>query len=240
LGTLPKRSILSAWFGRLPEEKAAVYDACAVELESGFNLLSIALNEGLRLKELGHIRSARETAALCRELAQRHARLLESVLRVLDRESRHLALLPDALPFEVEAFRTPAARSSCFWNGLLHRVLFSFRTRWFHKLHSLQEIVGQVSQAFLQSAEELSSGFSLAPSVEWEALETLHDDWNTCLRETVVVLKCLLDSAASHELAGLRRELEALRSTAKRRASELLAEETIEGQGSHTQGRPCI
>jgi hypothetical protein len=239
LGTLPKRSILSVWFTRLPEEKAAVYDACAAELESGFSLMSIALSDGLRFTELGHLRSARESAALCRELAERHARLLEKVLWVLDLESRHLATVPDALSFELDSFRTAAARSSCFWYGLFHRVLFSARTRWFHKLHSLQEILGDVSRAFVRTAEEISCGFSLAPLSEWEALEELHDDWNTCLRETVIVFKCLVDTATPRELEGLRRELEALRAAAPRQASERLAAEEIESQGFPSQGRSC-
>jgi hypothetical protein len=240
LGTLPKRSILSAWFARLPEEKAAVYDACAAELESGFSLLSIALDEGLRLRELGHLRGAREAAALCRELAERHARLLERVLRVLNQESRQLAVLPAALPIEVESFRTSAARSSCFWAGLFHRVLFSSRTRWFHKLHSLQEILGDISTAFLRTVEEISSGISVAPCARWERLEELHDDWNTCLRETVVLFKCLLDTAAPQELEGLRRELEALRKTVERESSERLAAQEVEGQSPRTPGHACF
>jgi len=239
LGTLPKRSILSAWFARLPEDKAAVYDVCVAELESGFSLLSVALNDGLRLTELGHLRGGREAAGLCRELAARHSGLLESVLRVLDRESRHLAALPDALSIDVESFRTPAARSTCFWDGLLHRVLFSARTRWFHKLHSLQEILGGISRSFLLSAEELASGSSLFPQGEWETLEELHDDWNTCLRETVILFKCLLDTTAPGELGGLRCELQALRATAARHTSEHLAAEEIVCRSSRTPGRPC-
>lgn len=240
MGTLPKRSILSAWFGRLPEEKAAVYNACAVELESGFNLLGITLNEGLRLKDLGYLRKAREMAALCQELAERHGRLLESVLRVVERESRHVVRLPDALPFEADSFRSPAARSSCFWNGLLHRVLFSSRTRWFHKLHSLQEILGEIAQTFRQTAEEVACGFSVTPLEGWETLETLHDDWNTCLRETVVLFKCLLDTAAPQELEGLRNELAGLRAAAERQATERPALGGVVSQGSRSQEHPCI
>ena len=239
MGTLPKRSILSAWFARLPEEKAAVYDSYAAELESGFSLLSITLDEGLHLKDLGHLRGAREAAGLCRELAQRHAELLGSVLLVMERESRHLSVLPDALPYEVESFRTASARSSCFWNGLLHRVLFSARTRWFHKLHSLLEILEQVSREFQQTAADLSCACSLSPHGEWESLEKLHDDWNTCLREAVVLFKCLVDTAAPNELEGLRRELEAMRAEAHRKGSERLAAEEIKSRSSRPQGSPC-
>ncbi len=240
MGALPKRSVLSAWFARLPEEKASVYDSCATELESGFNVLSIALDMALRLRERGRLREAREALALCRELAERHARVLDGVLRALDQESRHLAVLPEALEIEAEWFRTAGARSACFWGGLLRHVLFSARTRWFHMLHSLREIQGDVSEAFLSTAEEVSRGSSLAPAGEWENLEKLHDDWNTCLRETVISFKCLLDTASAGELEGLRRELEAARKSAQQQESNRPAAEETESQNSRTPERPCI
>ena len=236
MGTLPKRSILSVWFARLPEEKAVVYDACATELESGFAQLSVALDEGMRQQELGHLRRTREAAVLCRELAERHGHLLRNVLRVLDQESRHLAALPDALPIDGASYRTAAARSKCFWDGLLRRVLFSARIRWLHKLNSLREILADTSRTFVRTAEEISCGLSLAPVGEWATLEALHDDWNTCLQETVIHLKCLLDRAAPRELEGLRRELKAL----EKPALQHLAAAEIERQDSHLQGRPCI
>ena len=240
MGTLPKRSILSVWFTRLPEEKAVVYDACATELESGFALLSVALNEGMRQQELGHLRSTREAAGLCRELAERHGRLLGSVLRVLDQESRHLAALPDALPIDGESYRTAAARSKCFWDGLLRRVLFSTRTRWLHKLNSLREILADISGTFVCTAEEISCGLSLTPLGEWAALEALHYDWNTCLQETVIHLKCLLDTAAPRELEGLRRELKALEKPVEQPALKHRAAAETESQDSYLQERPCI
>jgi hypothetical protein len=240
LGALPKRSILSAWFARLPEEKASVFDACAAELQSGFNVLSIALDMALRMQEQGRLRAAREGLALCGELAERHARLLDNVLQVLEQESRHLAVLPEALEIEAEWFRTAGARSACFWAGLLRRVLFSARTRWLHMLSSLREIAGDISEAFLSSAEEVCGGSSLGPAEEWRKLEELHDDWNTCLQETVISFKCLLDTASAGELEGLRRELEAARKIAQQQDSKQPAAEETESESSRAPERPCI
>jgi len=234
LGTLRKHSALSAWLARLSAEKAAVYEPSVRELETGYDLLSIALDTGLRLRDSGDLWTAREAASLCGELAERHADLLRGALGVMERRSRYFGMLPEVLALDVETFRSEAARSSCFWNGLLHHVLFSSRQRWFHKLETLQRILDDLRGTFFQTTRELAEGSSVSPFADWETLERTHDDWNTCLRETTVLLKCLLETLAPGELEELRRELE------EQRSSERPGREVREEKASQRGGRPYV
>jgi hypothetical protein len=240
LGARRKPSILSAWLARLSAEKAAVYEPSARELEAGYDLLSIVLDDGLQRQESGDWRGARTLVGLCGELAERHAVLLCGALGTMERRSRHFGKLPEVTPLDQETFRTDAARSSCFWNGLLHRVLFSARSRWFHKLRTLGEILDEVRAGFLRAAREIADGVSVSPVAEWESLERTHDDWNTCLRETVVLLKCLLTTLAPGEVEELRRELEEQRQRAEQRPSAWLDGEKDREESSHHEGRPYV
>jgi hypothetical protein len=220
LGKLRKRTILSVWLGRLPAEKAAVYEPSVRELETGYSLISFALDEGLRRSEAGELRVAREAAQLCGALAERHAEVLCGALRTLERRSRHFGTLPEVQPLDAETFRGEAARTASKWNALLHRVLFSARARWFHKLRTLEEIVWFTQETFLETAGELAEGVTLAPRRAWAQLEESHDDWNTCLQETTILLKCLLEALAPGEVEELRGELEKQRQRAEKESSE--------------------
>ncbi len=220
MGKLRKRTILSVWLGHLSAEKAAVYEPSVRELETGYSLISFALDEGLRRSEAGELRVAREAASLCGALAQRHAAVLSGALRTMERRSRHFGTLPEVRPLDVETFRGEAARTASKWNALLHRVLFSARARWFHKLRTLEEILWFTQETFLETAGELADGVNLAPMKAWAQLEATHDDWNTCLQETTILLKCLLETLAPGEVEELRGELEKQRERAEKEPSE--------------------
>jgi hypothetical protein len=240
LGALRKPSILSTWLERLSAEKAAVYGPSARELEAGYALLSMALDDGLQRQEAGDLGGARSSASLCGELAERHAVLLIGALGTMQRRSRHFGKLPQVTPLDEDTFRTEAARSSCFWNGLLHRVLFSARSRWFHKLNALEEILDEVRVDFLATAREIADGISVSPLADWERLERTHDDWNTCLRETVVLLKCLVTTLAPGEVEELRRELEEQRQRLEQAACNWPGEKQDKQKSAHLQGRPYV
>ena len=220
MGKARKRTILSIWLGRLPAEKAAVYEPSVRALENGYGLVSLALNEGLQLSEAGELRAAREAADLCGALAERHAAALCGALATMERRSRHFGRLPEVVPLDAGTFRGEAGRAASLWNAVLHRVLFSARQRWFHKLRTLEEILWQARATFLTTAGELADGVSLSPNKDWARLEETHDDWNTCLQETVILFKCLLETLAPGEVNELRGELEEQRERAENEPSE--------------------
>jgi len=220
LGKARKRTILSIWLGRLPAEKAAVYEPSVRKLEEGYGLLSMALNEGLVRSEAGELKAAREAAELCGAMAERHGAVLCGALSTMETRSRHFVAVPEVEPLNVETFRGDAGRAASKWNALLHRVLFSARHRWFHKVRTLEEILWHTRTRFITTAGELAEGSSLAPWKDWARLEETHDDWNTCLQETIILLKCLLETLAPGEVEELRWDLEKQRERAENEPSE--------------------
>ena len=241
MGKLRTRTILSVWLGRLSAEKAAVYEPSVRELETGYCLMSVALDEGLRRNETGELWAARKAAELCGALAERHAGLLCGALGTMERRSRHFGALPEVQPLDAGNFRGDGARIASKWNALLHRVLFSARQRWFHKLLTLEEILWDVRKTFLETAGALADGVSVAPVTDWSTLERAHDDWNTCLRETTILLKCLLDKLAPVEVEELRRELEEQRERAEGQPSEWLEKRRRKAKAMRREGtaRAC-
>lgn len=240
MGKPRKRSILSVWLGRLSAEKAAVYEPSVRDLETGYCLMSIALDDGLLRSETGELRGAREAAELCWSLAERHAAVLCAALESMERRSQHFGTVPEVEPLDPGTFRTDAARSASFWNTLLHKVLFSARQRWFHKLRTLQEILWDVRATFLETAGELAEGTSVDPVQDWATLEQTHDDWNTCLRETTILLKCLLTALGPGEVEELRRELEAKRKRAEEQPAEWRERQRGRIRTSHREGHAKV
>ena len=240
MGKLRKRTILSVWLGRLSAERAAVFEPSVRELETGYSLISIALDDGLSRSEAGELRASRAAADLCGALAERHATLLCGALETMERRSRHFGTLPEVDPLDPETFRTEAARTASFWNAVLHRVLFSARQRWFHKLRTLEEILWDVRESFLETAGELAEGVTVAPAQDWARLEQTHDDWNTCLRETTILLKCLLTTLAPGEVEELRRELEEKRKRAEEQPSEWRERRKREARTARREGHAKV
>jgi hypothetical protein len=199
LGTSYKRAILSSWLARLSEEKAAVYERTVRALESGYGLFSISLNEALSLREEGELPGARLGLRLSTELASRHAQLLSGTLRAMEEHSRHCGSAPKVIALHPDEFRNEAAQQRAMWCALLHNVLFSRRARWFLKLGGLIGISADLETTCGPLAAQLAEGTSLTPLSDWGALEALHDDWNTCLQETVVLLKCFLTTLEAGE-----------------------------------------
>jgi hypothetical protein len=106
-------------------------------------------------------------------------------------------------------FRGNTGQSAASWNGILHHLLFGARSRFFHKLRILSHTLTQLENEFEEAASEISKGLSVQPGDCWQRLDTLHYDFNTCLRESEVVLKSFLRMLPEEQLPALARELNA-------------------------------
>lgn len=198
------RSVRREWVARLPEEADSVFRAAEMQLETGYGMLSVTLNEALGLSQEGDLCAARAEAGICGTLYENLAGLLLRGLQALESHTRHYGTQPAVVPLEPGYFRGEASRRSSTWNSLLHIVLFGSRSRWFHKVQTLREIVAELAIEFRGNARELSEGTAIDPAGSWESLEAMHDDLNTCLRETVVMLKCFLRALPADELKAFR------------------------------------
>ena len=203
------RSVRENWLAWLPAEKDALFEAAANRLEVLYSMLSIALDEAFELRAKGALAHAREQAGICADLLDRLAACLLGTLRAMEDHGRHFGTLPDVAALNPEFFRGETAQRSARRSSMLSRVLFSSRSRFFHKLRALAETVETLQEEFRAAAEELADGSSVHPGADWQALDFLHYDLNTCLREAVVVLKCFLCVLPEEEVPPFRQKLQA-------------------------------
>ncbi len=197
-----------AWLARLPAEKDAVFAGAVARLESSYGMLSVALDEALDLRERCELLRARQEAGVCGHLFGHLVEELLVTLAGFESHTRHFGTLPAVAPLDPENFRGQAARLASAWSTLLHHVLLGTRNRWFHKLRTLTEILTDLGLEFRETSAEIADGTCIEPVRGWEALDSLHFDLNTCLRETIVILKCFLRALPAEELPGFRQAIE--------------------------------
>ncbi len=172
-------------------------------------MLSVTLNEAIALRQEGALRKARQEAGCCGELALRFSAALAGTVRALEGHARHYGTLPNTAPLDPANFRCGRSQRVAWMHGLLCQVLFSDRSQFLHKLHSVEELVEALAAHFHEAALELIDGTTTDPALLWESLDNLHYDLNTCLRETLVVLKSFLRVLPEEEVDTFRQSLEA-------------------------------
>ena len=203
-----RRAVRAAWSAPLPKEKLDLFKYIESHFEACYAMLSISLDEGLELLSSGAPVMAHQCAVNSAEFLHCLAVKLLAALAAMEKHGRHFGTLPVVKPLETSFFRGKTAQGAAYWNNLLHKVLLSDRSRFFHKLQTLQGLVEEISQEFFESAEELVDGSTAHPAAGWKALECLHYDLNTCLRETIVLLKSFLCVLPDEELKPLRNRLD--------------------------------
>jgi len=95
-------------------------------------------------------------------------------------------------------------------SGLLAKAVFSSRTRFFHKLNSLEEIIEDLQKETRLIVVKAAQGSPLFPERAWRELEIRGYDLNTCMGETTVVLKSFFCALPPEELKPFRSKLVAL------------------------------
>ncbi len=186
------RSVRADWFAPLPVEKHRLFEAAEDKLEISYRMLSVALDEAFARRGEGLLACAQLHAGVSADLFDRLAARLLAALRALEDHGRHFGTLPNLTVLNPEFFRGETAQRMARKSSLLQTVLFSGRSKFFHKLRALAETVEDLQGEFREVAQEIADGASVHPGASWDALEVLHYDLNTCLRETIVVLKCFL------------------------------------------------
>lgn len=202
-----RSSVQQDWIAWLPLEKRRLYDQVARAWEDAYAMLSVALNDAISSREQGQLARARENIGIAAKLISRLAEPLLNACQVLEIRARYLSNSPAVAPLDPANFRTHTARQAAGWDSLLHRVLFASRSRYSHKLRALQFTIATLAEEFYVSAEDLSSGMHTRPDESWLALDSLHYDLNTCLRETMVLLKSFLRVLPDATLETVAQEL---------------------------------
>jgi hypothetical protein len=195
------------WRAWLPEAHDQVFRWTVGELDAGYTMLSVTLDEAIAVRCEGDLRKARLEAGFCAQLVDRFSATLATTLRTLEEHVRYYGTIPNTAPLDPANFRFPRSQRLARMHLLLCRVLFSARSLCLHKLHALRELVDELAPAFRETALELADGTSITPGELWEALDSLHYDLNTCLRETLVLLKSFLRALPEDELDTFRKAL---------------------------------
>ncbi|HEV2289075.1 MAG TPA: hypothetical protein VGR81_08995 [Candidatus Acidoferrales bacterium] len=119
-----------------------------------------------------------------------------------------MAEVPPVAPLDPEFYAGEIAKQNAVWNQMLHRVLFASRSRYLHKLRALELTLSVSADQFAEIAEGLASGVEEQPGQSWAALDKLHYDLNTCLREMIVVLKSFLRALPESRLESFQNEMD--------------------------------
>jgi len=206
---LQERRVLDDWIAALPREKSQLYQVVVRRWECSYAMMSVALDEALSLRASGELVCARQQVSIAAGLLGRLAPSLISLCDALSARGQHVAKFPVVEPMNAEFFRGNTGQSAASWNGILHHVLFSARSRFFHKVRILSHTLTLLESEFEEAASEISKGLTVQPGDYWQRLDNLHYDFNTCLRESEVVLKSFLRMLPEDQLPELARELDA-------------------------------
>src|ERR1700730_15032959 len=184
-----------------------LFDATRQELESSNFILSITLDEALSLCKGGQFNFARDRVTVIASLFDRLAGRVGHVIGAIKDHGSHFGTLPNVSPLSPSNFRGATAQRVSFMNNLLAKVVFRERTRFFHKLDSLGEIVDDAQKEAGAILAVISQGSSQVPDQAFQLLEVLGYDLNTCMGETTILLKSFFCALPAEELETFRAKL---------------------------------
>jgi hypothetical protein len=209
-GAEASRSVRQDWFAGLPEERHRAFDAAVGGLESLYAMVSVALDEAFSAREKGALVLAREQVAISAELTNRLGIQLFEALRALEEYGRKARKYPQVAPLNADFFRGATAQRIAAMQEVMHRLMPTRRARFTHKVEALGQTVQELTKEYRAAAEEIAAGASTDPAGHWEALDLVHYDLNTCLRETIVILKSFLLALSSGQFEAFQERLTAL------------------------------
>jgi hypothetical protein len=201
------RTVREDWFAWIPNEMDQLFDATRHDLESSNFILSISLNEAISLCNGGQIDSARENVTVLAGLFDRLAVRVDHVLCTIKDHGSHFGTLPNVKPLSPSNFRGATGQRVSIMNSLLAKVVFGERTRFFHKLYSLGEIVDDAQKEARRILADISNTGPAFPGQAFQLLEVLGYDLNTCMGETTIILKSFFCALPPEELEIFRVKL---------------------------------
>jgi len=204
-----RRSVRQDWRTALPREKNYVFETAVRQWECSYAMMSVALDDAFSMRNRGELVCARQQVRVAADLLERLSGSLLGFCDAVSKRARRIEKLPVVEPMKTEFFRGDIAQSAASWNGILHRLLFGDRQRFVQKIRVLSETLANLDREFANTADDLFKGISVQPGNGWKMLDCLHYDYNTCLRETEVVLKSFLRALPPDQLPAFASELEA-------------------------------
>jgi len=208
---LPSRhsSVQEDWSAWLPTAKAEAFESCVRQLEIFYGMFSVSLNEALELRRIGKLGQSCRAVFVIPALCARLAHPVERVLHTLGEHAKHFGTIPNTAPLDASNFRGYREQRTARMSDLLNHVLLTQRSQFLHKINTLEEMVLGIRNHFCEVASDLGSGASAAPSSDWRALDDAHFDLNTCLRETIVLLKSFIVVLPDDQVSVFQKSIDA-------------------------------
>jgi len=170
------------------------------EMESSNFILSVSLDDALALCKRGDYTTARDRVEIVKGLFDRLAVRVNSVVQAIRDHGFHFGTLPNVTPLSPSNFRGSLAQRIALKDSLLARVLFRERSRFFHKLDALGDIVDGLQHQAALILAEISAEAPEVSDRDWQELEVIGYDLNTCMGETTIVLKSFFCALPAEEL----------------------------------------
>jgi hypothetical protein len=209
------------WSGALPEPHLAVFNLNSKELESSFGMFAVSLNEAVTLYRDGSLALSFEQATLTSGLCLRLYRDLDNVLRSLSKHSHAHGTNPSVAPLNPSDYRSQHALRAAFASSLWSVAVLSQHKKFVNKVEALRAMVKHIGNDVCSSADLLGSrGATIVPEPQWLTITEGYWDLNTCLRESVVLLKCFLRVLPDDQLLAFQDSI-ANHKTRKARAGQV-------------------
>jgi hypothetical protein len=184
----------------MTEDKAQAFYNHVRQLESSYAMFSVSLNESMELRQQGILGKAAQNMEISSGLCGHLTRPLTCLLRALGEHAKHYGTMPSAAPLDPANFMGPKGQRSARMSALVSRVLLSHRQQFLYKANTLCEMVEDLSKDYCQAADDLAEYRAANPRSAWDSLDANHFDLNTCLRETIVLLKSFLMALPEDQL----------------------------------------
>jgi hypothetical protein len=199
--------VFEDWVAWIPNEMDQLFDATRNDLESSNSILNITLDEALALCKSKKFEYAKDRADIFGGLFDRLSMRVSAVLRAIKDHGAHFGTLPNVTPLSPSNFRGSAGQKVSLINNVLAKVVFRERTRFFHKLDSIDEIVIESQKEAHTVISEMTENTAAFSEQAWQKLEVLGYDLNTCTGETTVILKSFFCALPPEELETFRLKL---------------------------------
>lgn len=200
-------TVYEDWSAWLPAEMDQLFGATRNELECSNVILSVALDEAIASCEQEQFTIAQERAMVFAELFDRLALQLRLVVRTIEEHGSHFGTLPNVTALTPANFRGTTGQRISSKDNFLAKILFGGRTRFFHKLNALKEIIEELQTETRAIVQDVMDGPPVFPLQVRRELEVLGYDLNTCMGETTVVLKSFFCVLPAEELDAFRAKL---------------------------------
>ena len=201
------RTVSEDWLAWMPDEKRQLFDVTRKELETSNFILCMTIDEAFQLCKDERWDTAHDRIDIFAGLFNRLAVRVLHVIRAIREHGSHFGTLPNAEPLSSANFRGSSAQKIARTSSLLAKVVFGQRSRFFHKLYSIDEIVGGLQAEMRAVVTDGSTEDSECQDQTWKLLEVLSYDMATCMGETTILLKSFFCALPAEELAAFREKL---------------------------------